>query len=61
MFDPGKHNYYKKLVELYERGLVPPGGLADVAVYHDDWCRTHRGGYCDCDPEVEVQLLPELD
>jgi hypothetical protein len=30
-----------------------------VNVYHDDWCRVYRGGYCDCDPEVEVRPATE--
>jgi hypothetical protein len=59
MTDPRQHNYYKKLMELLEQGKVPPGCLTDVDVYHDDWCGIHRGGYCDCDPEIKFRPWPE--
>jgi hypothetical protein len=59
MFDPRKHNYYRKLLELYRQGKVAPGRLMDVDIYHDDWCRIYRGGYCNCHPEVKLRSPPE--
>jgi hypothetical protein len=59
MLDPRKHNYYRKLLKLYEQGKVPRGRLADVDIYHDDWCRIYRGGYCNCDPEIKLRRSAE--
>ena len=35
-------------------GTIPErrGELAMVMFAHDDWCRVHRNGYCNCDPDV---------
>ena len=55
--DPTKHNYYKKLIKLHERGQIPAASLCDVDIYHDDWCRVYTGGYCNCDPEIELHPL----
>jgi hypothetical protein len=59
MLDPRKHNYYRKVMKLYEQAKVPPGRVTEVDIYHDGWCRIYRGGYCDCDPEVELRPPPE--
>jgi hypothetical protein len=61
MFDPRKHNYYRKLIALYERGVLPPGRVREVDIYHDDWCRIYRGGYCNCEPEVRLRPPPEAN
>jgi hypothetical protein len=58
MNDPTKHNYYRKLLDLYTRGEIPTAGLADIDVAHDDWCGIYTGGYCNCDPEIRVRPLP---
>jgi len=42
MFDPRKHNYYRKLIQLVRKEGAP-GGVAQVAVCHDDWCRIYQG------------------
>lgn len=55
MYDPREHNYYKKLMRLFEEGEFCPGRLQEVDVYHDDWCGIYRGCYCDCDPEVKLR------
>lgn len=52
MFDPRRHNYYRKLLQLFAEGKLPRVGVEEVDIYHDDWCRIYRGGYCNCDPEV---------
>jgi hypothetical protein len=59
MTDPLQHNYYKKLLQLVEQGKVLPGRVMEVDVYHDDWCRIYCGGYCNCDPEIELPPPPE--
>lgn len=55
MYDPCKHNYMKKLIQLLEEGKLPFGFCSGVDVYHDDWCRINRGGYCNCNPEIKVR------
>ncbi len=55
MFDPRKHNYFKKLLELYCQDKSTTPDLYVVDVYHDDWCAVHRGQYCNCDPDVELR------
>ena len=46
VIDPHKHNYYKKIMKLVAQGKLPRERLSEVDVYHDDWCRIYRGGYC---------------
>jgi len=55
MYDPTKHNYYPKLMELYRNGKIAIPSLYEVDIYHDDWCRIYRGGYCNCEPEVKLR------
>lgn len=31
-----------------------PAGLYINDIYHDDWCRIYQGGYCNCDPIIEL-------
>jgi hypothetical protein len=50
-----QRNYCKKQMRLVEQGKLPAGRLAEVDVYHDDWCRIHRGGSCNCDPEIKLR------
>ena len=59
MYDPRKHNYFKKVLELLEKVEVVPGRIAEVDVYHDDGCALYRGEYCDCEPEVRLRPPPE--
>jgi hypothetical protein len=59
MMDPRKHNYYEKLVKLFEEGKVPRGRITDVDICHDDWCRIYQGGYCNCEPEIKPWPQPE--
>jgi hypothetical protein len=61
MLDPLKHNYMKKLMELYRQGKVPQAGqpmMTDVC--HDDWCAIYRGRYCNCDPEIRFYPVEDL-
>ncbi|MBV9122726.1 MAG: hypothetical protein JO112_05175 [Planctomycetes bacterium] len=56
--DPAKHNYYKKLMKLYRQGKIPKASLAEVDIYHDDWCEVNKGGYCNCDPVIQLRSQP---
>jgi hypothetical protein len=55
MYDPLKHNCYKKLLKLFNEDKLPRSCLSGVDIYHDDWCRIYRGGYCNCDPDIVVR------
>ena len=57
--DPRRHNYFPKLMALWEQGKIPPGQLSSVDIAHHDWCAIHAGGYCDCDPDVRLRRPPE--
>jgi hypothetical protein len=46
MYDLLNHDYYKKLLDLLDKDKLPIGFLHGLDIYHDDWCRIHRGGYC---------------
>ena len=62
MYDPRKHNYWKKLLKLFEQeSNIFPGLITSVDVCHDDWCRIYRGGYCNCDPEIILRPPSELN
>jgi hypothetical protein len=56
--DPTKHNYYKKLMKLYTQGEISIALLTDVDICHDDWCEIHKGGYCNCDPDIILRSRP---
>lgn len=61
MYEPSKHNYYKKLVQLHAQGQIPTPSLSLVDIHHDDWCGVFRGQYCNCDPDIVLRRLSELD
>lgn len=52
--DPTRHNYYPKVLALWNAGAVPRGSVRHVDILHDDSCAVFTGGYCDCDPDVRV-------
>lgn len=52
------HNYVDKLRAMQARGELPAGGVADVEIAHDGWCRVYKGGYCNCDPDIRVRKRP---
>jgi hypothetical protein len=56
--DPTKHNYFRKQMELLAAGVIRPGQVALVDIYHDDWCQIFTGGYCNCDPEIQLPIRP---
>jgi hypothetical protein len=61
MLDPMKHNYMKKLMKLYGEGKLPPVGVSQTDVCHDDWCAIHQGRYCNCDPDIVVRVYRRED
>lgn len=51
-----RHNYAKKIQEMMDQRAIPSFvGLGSLNIYHDDWCAIHRGGFCNCDPDIEVK------
>jgi hypothetical protein len=41
-------------------GLIPPAvTLADVHVFHDDWCAHFAGASCNCDPNLGLKRASE--
>ena len=58
---PGLHNYleliFKAASEAMESGLLERGRVSITNVRHDSWCDIYSGGVCNCDPEIESQLL----
>ena len=45
------HNYMRKLLALAQ---TRPG-IFPVNIAHDDWCAIYSGGYCNCDPDIELE------
>ena len=56
--DPTQHNYYAKLMKLYQEGRLPAASLSEVEILHDDWCAVYTGGYCNCDPDIQLRVHP---
>ncbi len=58
---PGVHNYleplFKATAEAMRSGLMERGRVTITNVMHDAWCDIYSGGVCNCDPEIESQLL----
>ena len=59
------HNYMRKLDALTD---VTPGKIYIIDVKHDPWCDIHKRKsasakvrYCNCDPDVSMDLLPDED
>ena len=59
MYDPRKHNYFEKLLRFIETHRLTPAQITEIDVWHDDWCRVYRGGYCNCNPEIKLRPKPE--
>ena len=57
MYDPMKHNYFPKVLELHRQGKITGASLDLVDIYHDSWCRFNQGGNCNCDPDIVVRPL----
>lgn len=39
--------------------VLPPGQIYDAVVYHDSWCRFHKGKECNCKPEIKIAVRKE--
>ena len=50
-----QHNYIDKLLAMKARGELPTSGVSELDIVHDNKCRFHRGGYCNCDPDIRVR------
>ncbi len=48
------HNYLAKIQRLLVEKKLPPYTVTDAFVAHDEWCDFNRGGFCNCDPDVEI-------
>lgn len=52
------HNYVPKMdaysVAKWADGTIKPGSIWHMAAYHDDWCDIYRGGFCNCDANIEL-------
>lgn len=46
------HNYLKKVLEMNIGS--GPDQVTHVKVFHDDWCNIRLGGFCNCDPDIQV-------
>lgn len=55
------HNYQTKLMQMVKAGQIPaeaPAGSANlVNVAHDEWCDIYRGGFCNCNPAIEIRHI----
>ena len=56
--DPTKHNFYRKILRLHIAGLIPQACLSEITILHDDWCAIYFGGYCNCDPDIQLPITP---
>jgi hypothetical protein len=45
--------YKEKIMEILP--VLPPGEVYDAFVYHDDWCKSHKGKECDCKPDIKIK------
>ncbi len=54
-----QHNYQRKLLALAAAGKLPDirsNGIR-IHIYHDDGCGYYKGGFCDCDPDIVLEVL----
>jgi hypothetical protein len=53
-------NYVTKIAAMQDAGTLPRVGVAQIEVFHDDWCGVFQSQRCDCDPEVRLKYaLPD--
>ena len=51
-----EHNYRKKINEMIAEGKILEGvSMADIYVFHDDFCGVFYKKMCDCNPEIQVK------
>ena len=58
-YDPMKHNYYRKVLDLSL--ALPKGSAFEAIVVHDDDCAFYYGKekYCNCDAVILFQERTE--
>jgi hypothetical protein len=50
----------RQLKYLQAIGVLPRVGVAQVEVFHDDWCQHwQRPGTCNCQPEIQVRAAAD--
>jgi hypothetical protein len=54
-----QHNHVKKMRKMVAEGKLkpPPGEVSIANIFHDDWCNIFKGGYCNCDPAIKLEIL----
>jgi hypothetical protein len=57
-----ENNHWKKIKAMMENGEIPLGPfgvpLAVIDTFHDKWCNSYRGGFCNCNVVVEIVKVP---
>ena len=51
-------NYLRTIVKY--SGNIRPGEAYITNVRHDDWCDFWSGGVCNCNPDIERVLIPDM-
>jgi len=55
-----EHNYKLKIQQLIAEGkLIIPAGVYKLDITHEDSCKIFLGGFCNCDPEIEL-VIPNV-
>jgi hypothetical protein len=51
-----KGNCVRKIEEFYDQHpeLCDEGLFTSIKVLHDTWCAVQQTGYCNCNPDVEL-------
>lgn len=49
-----RHSRRAKQHHMRQIAKLPPGTVTELMVWHDEWCRVHSGGDCNCEPEYTV-------
>ena len=53
-------NYVPKMLDAVA-GIARPGYLLKTTVEHDDWCGWFDGGACNCDPDIIVEVVDDVE
>ena len=51
------HDYARRVLRAFERGVLERGEVGDVRVIHDDDCGVFTGGLCECDCDIRVTCI----
>jgi len=51
-----KSNYVKKVNNLSRLpGILKPGTVTNVHIFHDDNCSFWETGLCNCNPDIKIE------